>query len=1063
MPEFDELLKKIQTQTLEKSGLDTSKYTGKPYLGGNSSFVTPEQNKLSFNEITPYKMDTVYDNLSDGSRVAMFENYIPGTDNNERLAQQQTTTEKWGNGLAKFGLKTGTAVIGGTIGIVDSLITGISQGSISEGINSGVNVWLDDLNTQLDYKLPNLYTQQDRDASLFGQMGQANFYADKVFGGLSFMAGAIVSEAIWSAATVATLGGTSELLALNTAKQALNAEKWAAKALGGESKVMQVLNKAKSIVKKPVTGMLDNAIAEGSALERGGLRALSNREKQGVILSYKIGKGADIVVPMVRSALYEGSMESRMYMNQTEEAWMDKFKDQNGREPSSEEYATFKDKLTDTGNAVMFANVGILSLSNYAQFGNAILGKTSARTITNNAWSAKMFGKGFTREIDEFGASTLKAIEATKGQKIFGRVYGLGKGFVTESQEEMGQAVITGPAENYLMAGYDRDKIKSSYGLAESFGDAFAKTYTSKEGLTEGLVGGIIGLLGGSAGGIMNKVSKGDNSFFESDQELKEIKETVDYANQISQKMHINNVIASTKIQNAQQLKDQAKKTNDFSGEILADTQSGIARIERDHAIGGVQEGFEDFSRQVRVLDNEYLKEELGFETDEQANDYKEHIIQEQKTLIDSHTQNLAYAEALLGEKDFQGRKDVGEATINQLHRAMAMDLTMGEKARGIHKDISGTLADELVSLTQTEGITNAMSVQDVLELADTNRTSEIARLKVAKTNLANRLKTQQASLLKAGKIKDTEGGNQRQTALLVLTEQIQQTESEIQANEEQRQIAFNALGVDQYSEAGVTLEMLDNQEANITKFNSFMKDLAKRNPQKYDRILRLLNQQSKAIQHIKNYEKSIEAISNKTTRLKTINNWVARLFKANKELTEGQKEYFLSILENYNNDTKTVENKSYENEQRKIYEKSDKLEDLDPQFIEILKSRDESELTETDKKILGIEPEFASMEIPDRIAELEKEREEALAKVAPAIVVVEERPTEEITPNIEEINKLEKERDAKVFQASKPDLKLKLVSPKDLVNTEDPIGNKEIHDTIKEKLKNLKQLIECL
>src|SRR6187402_1786943 len=37
--------------------------------------------------------------LSSGDYVARYEEFIPGTNNQERLAQKQTTTEKWTNGF----------------------------------------------------------------------------------------------------------------------------------------------------------------------------------------------------------------------------------------------------------------------------------------------------------------------------------------------------------------------------------------------------------------------------------------------------------------------------------------------------------------------------------------------------------------------------------------------------------------------------------------------------------------------------------------------------------------------------------------------------------------------------------------------------------------------------------------------------------------------------------------------------------------------------------------------------------------------------------------------------
>lgn len=72
--------------------------------------------------------------------------------------------------------------------------------------------------------------------------------------------------------------------------------------------------------------------------------------------------------------------------------------------------------------------------------------------------------------------------------------------------------------------------------------------------------------------------------------------------------------------------------------------------------------------------------------------------------------------------------------------------------------------------------------------------------------------------------------------------------------------------------------------------------------------------------------------------------------------------------------------------------------------------------------------------------------------------------PLKEIQQNSnDKIKKLEEERDKELAKVSKPNLKLNLVSSKDLVNSKDPVGNKEIHDNIKEKYKKLKQLIECL
>lgn len=887
--------------------------------------------------------------LSDGSYIDKFKDYYVGTDNNERLAQQQTLTEKWGNGAAKLGLKTATAVVGGTLGILDSLGTLMTTGSLSEAYNSNLNVWLDDVNKKLDYKLPNLYTQQDREAGLFGQMGQANFYADKLFGGMSFMAGAVVSEAIWSAATVATFGGTAEILALNTAKQAANAAKWSTKAFGAESKMQTVLQTAKAWAKMPSTSVLDEA---GNVM-----RGLTRGEKQATILNYGIGKGADIIVPMMRSAGYESGMEARLYMKQTEEAWLDKYKETNGIEPSSEEYADFKDKLSDTGNLVFGANMAILSLSNYVQLKNTILGRTTDRTITNNSWSRSLFGKGF----DKLEDGTLKAIDATKAQKIFGKVYGLGKGFVTEGQEEMSQSVFSGTGENYMLAEFDKDKTKASYGLMESFTDAVHKTYTTKEGLTEGLIGGLIGIMGGAAGGARRKFKGGE--FFESEVERKEVEDAVMYSNEYTAKSLVNNIVASNKMMRAQELRDKAEANNDISGQKTAEAAMSMLRIQRDNSIGGLDEGLKDYAREVNALDTEFIKGELGFTTLEEVNKYKDSLIDTHNEIAKNYTQNLRYSEALLGEKDvkMEGFDKVGIRTI---HAAMAQTLTLGEIARKTDNELTSTINDEILKHSGVKGLTQANEVQNILENLPKQKTEEINRLKNEKTNLNARLATLQASLTKEGKVKVGEDASARQNRLIDITTEVQETQEAISKNSEQSRIAVEGLGIRGYENGEITFEAFENHEKNVAKFNVFMQDLAKSNPQQYSKMLALLAQKNKSIQHIKNYEKAVDLITNKATRIKTVESWAK---KAN--LKTDAKQFYIDILEELRQGTiNVIEPNRQQIENREAFTKDEgSIENVAQSYIDNLLKEDYDGLLKIDQEIVDKYKgeEVASMEAP--------------------------------------------------------------------------------------------------
>ena len=60
-------------------------------------------------------------------------------------------------------------------------------------------------------------------------------------------------------------------------------------------------------------------------------------------------------------------------------------------------------------------------------------------------------------------------------------------------------------------------------------------------------------------------------------------------------------------------------------------------------------------------------------------------------------------------------------------------------------------------------------------------------------------------------------------------------------------------------------------------------------------------------------------------------------------------------------------------------------------------------------------------------------------------------------------VSQLEAERDAEIDKAMKPNFKLEFVSAKELVDSKDPMGNREKHNELKERYKKLKRLIDCL
>lgn len=173
-------------------------------FGGGRSILTKLQNYgFDSNGYEHGKIDRrewdEYDRLIEGP----FSLYDKNLD--DRRAEGQGFGEKAVNAIGKFAIKTPVHVLGSTFGIVDGLgevvsdvyTNGFASSNWNQFFNNDFQRSLDDFNESLDNKLPHYYSSQERDLnfgqSVFGK-GAANFWTNDFSQGLSFVAGAVLSE-----------------------------------------------------------------------------------------------------------------------------------------------------------------------------------------------------------------------------------------------------------------------------------------------------------------------------------------------------------------------------------------------------------------------------------------------------------------------------------------------------------------------------------------------------------------------------------------------------------------------------------------------------------------------------------------------------------------------------------------------------------------------------------------------------------------------------------------------------------------------------------------------------
>jgi len=398
-----------------------------------------------------------------------------GADIEDLFGESQSTADKWANGTIKFVGKTATNVIGG-LAMFPGLLYGAATGSFKNVYDNAFQRALDEANEAMDEALPNYLRKEVEDYNLLQKMGTANFWANDALSGMSFVAGAVLTE-------MASAGLATPLL-LSRATRAL-------KALGKGSKVADA---TKLIGKVKGLKVADNVLGVGRK--------------------------------MVTGTFYEAGVESRHFANEAKENYINDYIAENGYEPTEAEIAGAMDKIYNVANGVFALNSALVGMSNVVTlpktFGpksGSILGKLFnpnkadevAKSLVKTGDLSKRellrVSKGMGKTVAEVKKLDFveKALAKTRLERIGSKLYKLGEKPFTEGVwEEMMQGSVNKGALDYVSKYLDEDNKLELFDLVSSLGEGMAETYGSQEGWEEGVIGMIIG-----GAGFVGPSSKG--------------------------------------------------------------------------------------------------------------------------------------------------------------------------------------------------------------------------------------------------------------------------------------------------------------------------------------------------------------------------------------------------------------------------------------------------------------------------------------------------------------------------------------------------------------------------
>lgn len=571
-----------------KNTVKTNYYDDMKHMSPLGYMASDQSYKGRFNLTGPeISLEDSRYRLSSGTWIPKYESYIPGVDNDTRLSRSQGRTEKWMRGLGKFVGKAALYGLGGVIQPFYGIYAGVSRGNFNAVFDNDFTRWLDDQDKKMDYGLAHYYNREERDMNFLQSMTTANFWSNDFLSGLAFTAGAMLSSAVYSGAGLMNLARTGARAGVALAR----------------------IGKAASDTKKAF-GVYLRAARTGR----------------------RIGKGLDTLAFLGTSTSWEASVEARSMLMEAEENFRQSYRNAYGREVPYEELMKFRADNANAANAVFAANVGILSLSNIAMFGDMFgMDLGVDKFIKRN-----IFGVGAER----MDNGTLRAITPKKWQKIAGNTFNIIKRPVSEGLYEEGlQGVASKSAEDWVESRYNPMAIRQNIGYMEAIKNGFKETYGSSQGWKEIGIGMIIGSVmdGKTIGGIR-----------EWSQDMSRNKGMVEAYNANAGAL---TTAAVRAIRGSMALNAQLSGVDtsyESDGRIINKDFSDAVfnRLRYDSEMGMLDDTKENFRTVVESIPNSDIASDMNM-TDEQVDEYKADLVNEFNKKVDNFTMANRFADSL--------------------------------------------------------------------------------------------------------------------------------------------------------------------------------------------------------------------------------------------------------------------------------------------------------------------------------------------------------------------------------------------------------------------------------
>ena len=377
----------------------------------NINESTPLRHMINPIETAPHIVQSPLYNTDTKLGESMFDKDVYSLGEFRDAADVRAENQPWysqlGAGIAKGAILAGTTFLDGTMGLLYGGAKAIEEGDVSKLWDNDFSKAMQSINDLSERELPNYYTSQEQDASIWDKLFTANFWGDSFIKNLGFTVGAFYSGGL-EAGAIRGLGR----LAMTGAKN-----------LGATISTIKNIAQT-SQATASILGSFTSAVNEGR------IEALNNSREYYKAVSSDLLNKHNERLKSIRDNYYGTEMYNALVAQE------------------NDNYNKAMTKLSEDrvhmGNVDLALNIPILTISNLIQFGK-MYGRGFKTARRAQQIEDNIGGRGITGTLGKYAPKTTKKEIYTAALKRP----------ITEGMEEVNQQLASNISADYYKTDVD--------------------------------------------------------------------------------------------------------------------------------------------------------------------------------------------------------------------------------------------------------------------------------------------------------------------------------------------------------------------------------------------------------------------------------------------------------------------------------------------------------------------------------------------------------------------------------------------------------------------------------